>query len=73
MSPTEYLATSFRPDRELVDGELVDRNVGEYDHSNLQGAIITWMRSRQREWKVRVLPEQRVRVSANRFRIPECA
>jgi Uma2 family endonuclease len=68
---SEYLSTSYRPDCELVDGHLVERNVGEYDHSNLQGALISWLRSRQHEWNIRVLPEQRLRVSPNRFRIPD--
>jgi hypothetical protein len=26
----EYLATSYRPDMEYVDGQLVERHVGEY-------------------------------------------
>ena len=43
---SEYLATSYRPDLELLDGELVARNVREYDHSNLQGAVVAWMRAR---------------------------
>ena len=33
---SEYLSTSYRPDCELVDGHLVERNVGEYEQSNLQ-------------------------------------
>jgi Uma2 family endonuclease len=71
VSAEEYLAVSFRPDRELVDGRLVERNVGEYDHSRLQGALTGWMWGRGREWNIRVLPEQRIQVSANRFRIPD--
>lgn len=71
LSINEYLNTSYRPDQELLDGQLVERNVGEYDHSNLQGALVAWMRQRQREWKIRVLPEQRLQVSATRFRIPD--
>jgi Uma2 family endonuclease len=66
-----YLATSYRPDRELIGGELHERNSGEYDHSNLQGALVEWLRVRRREWRIRVLPEQRIRVAANRFRIPD--
>ncbi len=36
MSVREYLSTSFRPDCDYVDGEVVERNVGEYDHARLQ-------------------------------------
>jgi Uma2 family endonuclease len=68
---SEYLNTSYRPDQELLDGQLRERNVGEYDHSNLQGALVIWLGKRQREWKIRVLPEQRIRVSATLFRIPD--
>ena len=68
---SEYLNTTYRPDLELLEGHLVERNVGDYDHSNMQGALIAWLRQRQREWNIRALPEQRIRVSATRFRIPD--
>ncbi|MBV8896778.1 MAG: Uma2 family endonuclease [Acidobacteriaceae bacterium] len=71
VSVSEYLNTSYRPDQELLEGRLVERNVGEYDHSNLQGAVVGWMRQRQHEWKIRVLPEQRLQVSLRRFRVPD--
>lgn len=71
VSTSEYLSTSYRPDRELVDGRLIERNVGEYDHSNLQGALIAWLSIRQRAWNIRVLPGQRFHVSANRLRISD--
>ncbi len=71
VSVSEYLNTSYRPDQEMLEGQLVERNVGEYDHSNLQGALVAWLRQRQREWNIRVLPEQRLQVSATRFRVPD--
>ena len=71
VSITEYLNTTYRPDQELLEGQLVERNVGEYDHSNLQGALVAFMRQRQREWDIRVLPEQRIQVSRSRFRVPD--
>jgi Uma2 family endonuclease len=67
----EYLATSYEPDREYIDGELAERNPGEYDHSNMQAALTAWLRTRAREWNVRALVEQRVRVSAKRIRVPD--
>jgi Uma2 family endonuclease len=71
VSVNEYLNTSYRPDREMLDGCLLERNLGEYDHSNLQGAMVAWLRQRQHEWNIRVLPEQRIRVATNRFRVPD--
>jgi len=35
----EYLRTTYHPDREYVEGQLVERNVGEYFHSLLQSLI----------------------------------
>jgi Uma2 family endonuclease len=68
---SEYLSTSYRPDCDLVDGQLVERSLGEYDHASLQGALVLWFGNRQREWNIRVLPEQRVQVSRSRFRVPD--
>jgi hypothetical protein len=39
VSVEDYLSTDYSPDVEYLDGELVDRNVGEKDHSKLQMAI----------------------------------
>lgn len=33
---SEYLDGAYRPDREYIDGELLERNVGELDHSRFQ-------------------------------------
>jgi hypothetical protein len=35
----EYLATSYRPDCDYVDGAIEERNVGEFDHSFLRGCF----------------------------------
>ena len=66
ISVEEYLTTSYRPDCDYIDGVVLERNVGELDHSDLQG-----LRVRQRQFGVRVLPEQRVQVAPTRFRIPD--
>ncbi len=71
ISVEEYLATSYRPDRELLDGQLVERNLGEYDHSRLQTRLAGWFLSREREWNIRVVVEQRVQVKRHRFRVPD--
>src|SRR5215469_251477 len=68
----EYLRTTYEPDLEYVDGQLVERHVGEYFHSLLQTLIATELHSRARQRRFRVFTEQRVRVSAApRYRIPD--
>jgi Uma2 family endonuclease len=67
----EYLRTTYRPDRDYVDGEVLERNLGERDHSTLQGELFFYFRARKREWNVFVYPEQRIQVAQRRFRVPD--
>src|SRR3954471_12818366 len=70
-SVNEYLSTSYRPDCEYIDGVILERNVGERDHSTLQGAVFAWFYSRRKELRLAAFVEQRVQVSAGRFRVPD--
>jgi hypothetical protein len=38
VSEEEYPRTSYRPDCDYVDGEVVERNLGEYEHGSTQRA-----------------------------------
>jgi Uma2 family endonuclease len=67
----EYLATSWSPDREYVDGEVVERNLGEKDHSALQRFFTLWFGNRRDLLGVDVWPELRMQVNSDRFRIPD--
>lgn len=67
----EYLRTTYRPDREYLEGALVERNGGERDHSSLQMASAAHLFSRRKQWRIVVLPEQRVQVKSHSFRIPD--
>lgn len=67
----EYLSTTYDPDREYVDGRVVERNVGERDHSRLQIAIASYFFTREKELGTEALTEQRVQVGPTRFRIPD--
>ncbi len=71
ISIEEYLSTTYRPDVDYVDGEIEERNLGEFDHADLQFAIATLLRNKQRDWCIRVVGETRVRVSPTRVRIPD--
>jgi Uma2 family endonuclease len=68
-----YLQTDFRPDCDYVDGEILERNVGEREHSFLQLKIAMLISQHEQEWRVAVYPEHRVQVERNRFRIPDIA
>lgn len=71
ISVEEYLATSYRPDCDYVDGRIEGRNLGELDHSSLQTAVAAYFFSRRKQWNITVVVEQRVQVSPKRFRIPD--
>jgi Uma2 family endonuclease len=71
ISVDEYLHTTYRPDCDYVDGEVRERNLGEYDHSRPQMRLIMIFGAREKEWRVRVVPEQRVQVKHHRFRVPD--
>jgi len=71
VSVQQYLSTSYRPDCDYVDGVVVERNLGERDHSRLQMALSAYFYNRRKEWGISVFPEQRVQVSPTRFRVPD--
>lgn len=67
----EYLAASYRPDCDYIDGVLIQRNVGTKDHSNLQAELLAWFRERRRQLRLKAFPEQRIQVANGRYRIPD--
>jgi Uma2 family endonuclease len=71
ISVEEYLRTSYRPDCDYVDGEVLERNMGEKSHAKLQKAILLYLSGREKELGIWVIQEQRVQVSVKRFRIPD--
>jgi Uma2 family endonuclease len=71
VSVSEYLNTSYRPDCDYLDGEVVERNVGERDHARSQALAVILLGAQEKQWGITVLPEQRVQVRADRYRIPD--
>ena len=67
----EYLATTYRPDCDYVDGEVRERNLGETPHSGMQGCLFLQFSLHRKEWNVRPWTEQRVQIKATRFRVPD--
>jgi Uma2 family endonuclease len=67
----DYLASSFKPDREFVEGEVRERNVGKWEHARVQWLLAVWFGAHEKEWGIIGSTEQRIRVSANRVRVPD--
>jgi Uma2 family endonuclease len=71
VSAEEYLATHYRPDCDYVDGEIIERNRGEFSHATMQGAVLVWLHARKKLWRSKPVPELRLRITPRRFRIPD--
>ena len=67
----EYLSTSYRPDREYINGELVERTLGTWEHGRLQMVLGMWFGQHEAEWGVMVAAEWRTQVGPTRVRIPD--
>jgi len=69
ISIDEYLRTSYRPDCDFVEGEVLERNVGKRRHAYAQAEISTWfgVGFPQLQSFIGV----RMRIGPNRIRIPD--
>jgi Uma2 family endonuclease len=67
----EYLNTSYHPDREFVEGLIVERNLGEKTHSAAQAQVIGYFATNAGELGTKVYPGVRVQVSPTRIRVPD--
>jgi len=66
-----YLETSFRPDREYLDGQIRERNVGRWEHGRIQALLAAWFGQNEEHWGVIGSVSQRVFVSQYRVRVPD--
>src|SRR5271170_6179684 len=71
MTVEEYLRTSFRPDCEYVNGEVLERNVGEKGHSKVQKRLLLWFAKHESELGVFTLQEWRFKVTERHYRVPD--
>ncbi len=71
ISVDEYLSTVYRPDCDYVDGEVLERNMGETPHARLQTFFVKFFAPSEESLNFEILTEQRVQVASNRFRIPD--
>jgi hypothetical protein len=68
---SEYLETSYRPDREYVDGEVRERNAGKWEHARTLALLAAWFGSHKSQWSVIGCSSLRIQVSHDRVRVPD--
>lgn len=74
MCVEEYLRTSFEgSDCEYLDGEIVERNMGELPHGDVQIVLATLLRRLRPQLGIRVVPEIRIQIHARRYRVADIA
>jgi Uma2 family endonuclease len=74
MDVSEYLRTSFEgADCEYLDGEIVERNMGELPHGDVQLNLGTLLRQLRKQLGLRVVPEIRIQISPTRYRVADLA
>ena len=74
MTVEEYRHAQFDgPDRDYVDGEVVERNMGELPHARLQSELLLRLWSAAKHLGFQVLPEIRIQVAPTRFRVADIA
>ncbi len=71
ISVEEYLASSYEPDCDYVDGHIEERNLGETAHAMLQLRIGAYLLTHYERGGAVVGTEWRIRVSPTRIRIPD--
>jgi Uma2 family endonuclease len=71
MTIGEYKRTVFEADCEFVDGEVLERNWCDYNHSTLQTAMMMALCRHDDEWNIDTLPALRVQISPTRIRVPD--
>src|ERR1700752_2511465 len=67
----ENMTTSYEPDCDYVDGEVQERNLGEFDHGKMQIALGIWFGTREKDWNIHTISEMRIRVRPTRVRIAD--
>jgi Uma2 family endonuclease len=71
ISVEDYLASSYEPDCDFVDGHIEERNVGEVTHARLQLRIGAYLLAHYEGQGIVVMTEVRVQVRPGRIRVPD--
>ena len=71
ISLDQYLHETWDPDREFVDGEVLERNMGEKDHAAWQIALACLLSNFRQSANIHVYPGLRLQTTPTHFRIPD--
>jgi Uma2 family endonuclease len=71
ISVKEYLNTVYRPDCDYINGEVLERNMGELPHGGLQGFFTFFFRLHEDELGIVAAPETRLQVTIKDYRVPD--
>jgi len=71
LSIEAYLHTSYSPDVHFVDGEIEERNLGEYTHAFIQGFLLSLINENVDAWGLEAVVELRIRIGSSRVRIAD--
>jgi Uma2 family endonuclease len=74
MDVEEYLRTSFEgSDCDYLDGEIVERNMGELPHGDVQLTLSRLLWRLRKTLGIRVVPEIRIQIGPRRYRVADIA
>jgi len=74
MDVEEYLRTSFEDaDCEYLEGEIVERNMGELPHGRVQGRLFYLLTQQMSSLKIEAVPEIRIQTRPRRYRVADVA
>jgi Uma2 family endonuclease len=72
ISADEYLSSGYHPDREFVEGVLVERDVPPIAHTLLQVLLAVYLDAYRKQFRFAALSEVRTQiVEGARYRIPD--
>jgi len=67
----QYLAASYRPDVEFLDGALLEKPVVSPVHGRVQILLGSWFGQHEDAWSIQSLAEARTQVSDRSVRLPD--
>jgi Uma2 family endonuclease len=74
ISVDQYLKMSFEDaDCEYLDGEILERNMGELPHAVMQGKLLLLLNQLGSQVGLQIVPEIRIQIKPTRYRVADIA